>query len=310
MSDLGNTKKEYTGVDIIEIPLTAKAFSPETNSVLAIIVHCVGFPTVEAVINCFNEYGVSSQYLVPEKSLNDLLREEPFIERYLDVNKKYSYCHQPPVIRFVQEKMVAYHAGKSNFAGIEGYNNRSIGIEFQSSGFIPDLILRNSRYGCYTPGQITTGIALINAIVKAHNLPPQAILAHSTIAPNRKVDPGPNFFWRELAANGLGYQPTAVVSDINVRIPDELYLAKLKEIGFGYLPADVSTDDNRALLVDTLRAFALQFATGLYRTHGESLLLEPNLRKELWGYLDAFDLNVYQFLRNTTTSSIRLTGSA
>src|SRR5690606_35320148 len=38
-----------------------------------------------------------------------------------------------------------------------------------------------------------------------HNVPPQRVLAHSDVAPGRKLDPGKKFPWRKLAETGVGH---------------------------------------------------------------------------------------------------------
>jgi N-acetylmuramoyl-L-alanine amidase len=45
--------------------------------------------------------------------------------------------------------------------------------------------------------------------MQRHQLPPGSILAHSDVAPQRKVDPGPLFPWKRLADAGLIPWPDA-----------------------------------------------------------------------------------------------------
>ena len=47
--------------------------------------------------------------------------------------------------------------------------------------------------------------ALSRDIVDRHGIPPERILAHSDIAPARKVDPGEKFDWSGLYRDGLGH---------------------------------------------------------------------------------------------------------
>jgi N-acetylmuramoyl-L-alanine amidase len=50
-------------------------------------------------------------------------------------------------------------------------------------------------------------IVLLKDISKRYHINPRAIIGHSDIAPGRKLDPGPLFPWKRLAAEGLGIWP-------------------------------------------------------------------------------------------------------
>jgi N-acetylmuramoyl-L-alanine amidase len=47
-------------------------------------------------------------------------------------------------------------------------------------------------------------IALAQDICSRHPIAPDCVLAHSDIAPSRKIDPGEKFDWRRLAESGIG----------------------------------------------------------------------------------------------------------
>ncbi len=47
-------------------------------------------------------------------------------------------------------------------------------------------------------------IALAKDIVRRHAIAPENVLAHSDVAPGRKMDPGEKFDWHLLATEGLG----------------------------------------------------------------------------------------------------------
>ena len=51
--------------------------------------------------------------------------------------------------------------------------------------------------------QIDALVVLLKDIMARHGLKPGAIIGHSDIAPQRKVDPGPLFPWKRLADEGL-----------------------------------------------------------------------------------------------------------
>jgi N-acetylmuramoyl-L-alanine amidase len=77
-------------------------------------------------------------------------------------------------------------------------NGSSVGIEIVNPGFTEGP---NGRIWYPFPQkQIDQLIALVKDIVKRHNIPPENILGHSDIAPQRKQDPGPMFPWHQLAA--------------------------------------------------------------------------------------------------------------
>lgn len=51
--------------------------------------------------------------------------------------------------------------------------------------------------------QVEALIVLLKDIMQRHGLTADHVLAHSDIAPQRKVDPGPAFPWQRLAQEGL-----------------------------------------------------------------------------------------------------------
>ncbi|HEX7750702.1 MAG TPA: N-acetylmuramoyl-L-alanine amidase, partial [Bordetella sp.] len=74
----------------------------------------------------------------------------------------------------------------------------SVGIE------IVNLGNSTGTWQPFTPGQIKMLIPLLRDIVQRNGVEPQNIVAHSDIAPQRKLDPGPLFPWHLLARQGLG----------------------------------------------------------------------------------------------------------
>lgn len=104
------------------------------------------------------------------------------------------------VFRLVPESETAWHAGQGSWAGGQGVNARSIGVEIVNGGHdfgLPD----------FPPAQIEALTALCRAILTRHPIPPWRVLAHSDIAPGRKADPGEKFPWSALARAGVGLAP-------------------------------------------------------------------------------------------------------
>jgi len=102
------------------------------------------------------------------------------------------------IVQMVDEAMRAWHAGQSSWRGESDINSRSIGIEIQNPGL---------RYGyrAFPDVQMRTVIALSKDIVARNGIRPERVLAHSDVAPGRKVDPGELFNWRLLHEAGIGH---------------------------------------------------------------------------------------------------------
>ncbi|MBL0374486.1 N-acetylmuramoyl-L-alanine amidase [Rhizobium sp. KVB221] len=138
-----------------------------------IILHYTGMPTAQGALDWLitQESEVSSHYLVFEDGR---------------------------VVQMVPEERRAWHAGKSFWKGDTDINSSSIGIEVANPGHpggLPD----------YPGPQIAAVIALCQDIVGRWTIPAERVLAHSDVAPVRKVDPGERFPWDELALAGIGH---------------------------------------------------------------------------------------------------------
>jgi N-acetylmuramoyl-L-alanine amidase len=103
--------------------------------------------------------------------------------------------------RLVDENRRAWHAGDSQWQGRTWLNGTTIGIELVNQGFYDTPSGRH--WQPFAPAQIDALIVLLKDIMQRHQLAPGSILAHSDVAPQRKVDPGPLFPWQQLAEAGL-----------------------------------------------------------------------------------------------------------
>ncbi|HTO31832.1 MAG TPA: N-acetylmuramoyl-L-alanine amidase [Pararhizobium sp.] len=138
-----------------------------------IILHYTGMETAAAALDwlCREESQVSSHYFVHEDGRVDQL---------------------------VAEDRRAWHAGKSNWKGEADINSRSIGIEIANAGHpggLPD----------FPPAQIAAVVELCRNCGERWSIAPERVLAHSDVAPIRKVDPGEKFPWATLHAGGVGH---------------------------------------------------------------------------------------------------------
>lgn len=151
------------------------------------------------------------QYIVLHYTSADLARSLELLTGE-EVSAHYLIGDSPPTIhRLVDESRRAWHAGDSEWQGRTWLNASTLGIELVNPGYEEDAE-GHRRWHPYPPQQIEALVRLLKELVRRHELPPDSIVGHSDIAPQRKVDPGPLFPWRRLAREGL------------IRWPDEAQL--------------------------------------------------------------------------------------
>lgn len=123
------------------------------------------------------------------------------------------------IFQMVPESRRAWHAGKSSWHGETDMNSRSIGIEIANPGH--DLTPPPDGGPNPLPpvgppfpeAQIEAVIRLLGDIKARWGISDARILAHSDIAPGRKIDPGELFPWERLAEAGLGLWPATRDTD-------------------------------------------------------------------------------------------------
>ncbi|WP_439616342.1 N-acetylmuramoyl-L-alanine amidase [Shinella sp.] len=105
------------------------------------------------------------------------------------------------VEQLVREADRAWHAGKSIWKGEADINSASIGIEIANAGHpggLPD----------FPEMQVKAVVELCLDCGRRWEIAPERVLAHSDVAPIRKVDPGEKFPWGRLHAAGVGHWVT------------------------------------------------------------------------------------------------------
>lgn len=102
------------------------------------------------------------------------------------------------ITQMVAEEMRAWHAGLSHWAGESDINSRSIGIEVDNPG-------HELGYPDFPDAQMRAVETLSRDIIARWSIVPERVLAHSDVAPARKLDPGEKFDWARLARAGIGH---------------------------------------------------------------------------------------------------------
>ncbi|HEX6827604.1 MAG TPA: N-acetylmuramoyl-L-alanine amidase, partial [Burkholderiales bacterium] len=109
------------------------------------------------------------------------------------VSAHYLIAPDGTIYQLVDERARAWHAGSSRWGPDTDINSLSLGIELVNDGEAP-----------YPDAQIAALLALLGDIKRRHHIPAANFLGHADVAPRRKADPGRNFPWRTLAAQGFG----------------------------------------------------------------------------------------------------------
>jgi N-acetylmuramoyl-L-alanine amidase len=172
---------------------------------IALLSGCAGGPQIDRSLSA---KGQSSRvkFVVLHYTVSDLPRSIKILTEQV-VSSHYLLTDEPePVIYgLVDETRQSNHAGVSSWKAYTQLNSSSIGIEIVNPGFTqgPD----GRIWHRFPQAQVDRLIELLKDIVARHQIPPENIIGHADIAPQRKQDPGPMFPWFQLAQHGLVQWP-------------------------------------------------------------------------------------------------------
>jgi N-acetylmuramoyl-L-alanine amidase len=113
-----------------------------------------------------------------------------------EVSAHYVIGRDGTVFALVPEEARAWHAGTGGWGAVSDVNSRSVGIELVNAGDAP-----------FSEPQMAALEALLPRILSRWTVPPERVIGHACMAPDRKDDPGPRFDWRRLARRGLAVWP-------------------------------------------------------------------------------------------------------
>lgn len=155
------------------------------------------------------------------------------------------------ITQMAAETKRAWHAGASHWGGDTDINSVSIGIEIQNPG-------HDHGYPEFPAAQMRAVAALCRDIARRRGVPPERILAHSDVAPGRKIDPGEKFDWAWLARHGVGQWVEPAPMDDVMLESDEHAVAEAGALlrAYGYGTENAERSDWFAVLV---RSFQLHF---------------------------------------------------
>ncbi len=201
---------------------------------------------------------VSAHYLIPEPD------DATYDRRSLRVHK------------LVPESRRAWHAGASFWHGEESLNDRSIGIELVNRSYCSDIdpdieTPTPENQACvfhdFSAEQFALLVRLTGEISERFpEIEPVDVVGHSDIAPDRKVDPGPRFPWRQLYEQGIGawYDEETVDryrEQLQHGLPD-IALIQRALLAYGYRIEETGENDPQTRFV--VRAFQMHFRPADY----------------------------------------------
>ena len=176
------------------------------------------------------------------------------INRLRDQKSKVS-CHYfitkaGEIIQMIEEKKIAWHAGKSKWKNYKNLNKNSIGIELANPG-------HEYGYENFSVRQINSLIKLCKYLKKKFKIKKENFLGHSDIAPLRKVDPGEKFPWQKLSKFKFGrwYKLNKMDLKINQKKIRDLFFYNLFRIGYRYFKKN-KIDKNDKLVI---KAFQMKY---------------------------------------------------
>ena len=109
-----------------------------------------------------------------------------------EVSSHYLIGREGEIVKMVDEKNIAWHAGKSKWKNFINLNDQSIGVELVNKG-------HQFGYENFSKKQISKLVLLCKTLIKKYKIKKTNILGHSDVAPLRKLDPGEKFPWKHLA---------------------------------------------------------------------------------------------------------------
>lgn len=205
-----------------------------------LVIHYTACPEDEAAyILTSKTKGVSAHYLVPSRGNT--------------------------VYQLVDESQRAHHAGESYWRGIDDVNSSSIGIEnvnwgytygwmppepmhpllrwawssiihierrigeyLETRQYLPSILLQK-QWHPFPEEQIQTFIELAKQILKRYNIEDESVIGHADVSPQRKVDPGPLFPWKQLADREIGIWPDLTTDRIHSTKPRETSISWMQQ---------------------------------------------------------------------------------
>jgi N-acetylmuramoyl-L-alanine amidase len=175
------------------------------------------------------------------------------------VSSHYLINRKGKIIKMIDEKHIAWHAGKSKWKNFTNLNNQSIGIELVNKG-------HQIGYENFSKKQISKLVLLCKTLIKKYKIKKTNILGHSDIAPLRKMDPGEKFPWKYLSKKKISYwYKVGKVKKHNLNKANlrKLFFTNLHKIGYRYFDVKKPLRNDLKAVIAFQRRFRQSKVNGL-----------------------------------------------
>ena len=209
-----------------------------------------------------------------------LKKESLAIEKLCDFNSNVSAHYfikkNGDILNLVPDLYEAWHAGKSRWGNYKSLNKSSIGIEIQNSG-------HENKYEKFTLNQINALKKLLKKLIINYKINQKNVLGHSDIAPDRKMDPGEKFPWKNLSKLKLAFWHNLNEKKIEKqrliklnKVEEKKFFKNINKIGYkGIKKSNIS--NNKILIKSFQRRFRQSLINGI--VDQECLIISKNLLK-------------------------------
>jgi N-acetylmuramoyl-L-alanine amidase len=237
-------------------------FDARTRPIDLVVLHYTGMQDAEiALARLTDPAPVAGSYPGPWQS-DDVEPDAPLSR----VSAHYLVDEAGQVFALVPEEHRAWHAGISSWEGDGDVNARSIGIEIVNGGHDFDL-------PDFPDAQIESVIALLKEIfARWPQLGATRVVAHSDIAPARKVDPGEKFPWKRLADAGVSIWPAQRVVELSTDDPVSDVQQQLAFIGYPVTQTGYMDEATKTALIAFQRRFRPSDLSGVMDAETRQLL--------------------------------------
>ena len=194
------------------------------------------------------------------------------------VSSHYLINRRGKIFSLVQDRHIAWHAGRSCWRRYKNLNKNSIGIELVNKG-------HQFGYTSFKKKQISILINLCKKLIKKYKIKNKNIIGHSDIAPLRKIDPGEKFPWKYLAKNKVGiwhdYETNLLrkfrKTKVLIQQDRKRFIKNLNKIGY------CLSARNKPFFIKTIKAFQRHFRKELINgiLDRECFMIAQNLAKKL-----------------------------